>query len=204
MKGLGVAFAAGLLLTGCAADFTRNDQSDVILRVAAIAGTSGGTGSGSGIGSVLLSDVSPIFNDNAEITLDVITKSPRTDQVTSTYNAVELSRYEIVYVRSDGRNVEGVDVPFRISGPLALTIPPGGRGAVSIVVVRHAAKEEPPLKNLTGFFVAAPQKGAAIISSGENVITVTAQITVYGSTTSGRVVSASGGLQISFADFADQ
>ena len=204
MKGLGVACAAGLLLAGCAADFTRNDQSDVILRITKITGSSGGTGSGSGITDVLNSDVSPVFNDNATVEMAVIAKSPSTEQVLSSFNDVELTRYEVVYTRSDGRNVEGVDVPYRISGPVATLIAANGTGGTSIVVVRHQAKEEPPLRNLKGIFVTSAQAGVAPQFGGAVILTVNAQITIYGTTTAGQTVSARGSLQINFADFADQ
>ncbi len=56
-------------------------------------------------------------------------------------------------------------------------------------VVRHAAKMEPPLRNL------------ATGNGGESIITCIAEITVHGRSLAGDVVSASGRLQITFANF---
>jgi hypothetical protein len=193
MKGtILVAVAAALALSGCSADYVTQSQADVLLEVTSISGSGGGGGAGSGTDSVLNSDVlskEGVFNDNATIKFRVITKNalgPTTGQV----NDVMLERYEVRYLRSDGRNTEGTDVPFRISGPMALQIPAPGLGDASIVVVRHQAKVEPPLKNLRS-------------AGGAIVLTCIAEMTFHGRTTSGKVAVATGRLQINFADFGD-
>jgi hypothetical protein len=186
------AVAAALALSGCSADYVTQNQADVLLEVSAIEGTSGGGGTGSGTGSVLNSDVlskTGVFNDNASIKFRVALKNPLNPTM-GTANDVMLERYEVRYLRSDGRNTEGVDVPFRISGPMALQIGAGGEGTTSIVIVRHQAKLEPPLMNLQG-------------GGGAIVLTCIADMTFHGKTTSGKVAVATGRLQINFADFGD-
>ena len=69
-------------------------------------------------------------------------------------------------------------------------------GEAAIVVVRHQAKEEPPLRNLR--FNTGLGSGG-----GTDLFTVIAEITVHGRTGNGRAVSTMGRLQINFADFAD-
>jgi hypothetical protein len=62
-----------------------------------------------------------------------------------------------------------------------------GTTAFPLEVVRRQAKVEPPLSTIFQ----------------TTVLTVMAEITLYGETVSGQAVSASGRLQIDFADFGD-
>lgn len=174
--------ASGLLLGACTPDFVRQDQSNVILRVVSATGDDG---------EQILSDVSidgSVFNDNAAIELQVLSKDPLDSP--SSFNDVTLTRYQVRYVRSDGRAVEGVDVPYPISGDMNLLIPVNGTASAVIIVVRHQAKLEPPLRNLRG-------------GGGSLILTVQARITLYGVTTTGKEVQASTSLEVVFADFGD-
>jgi len=193
------AVALGMVVLasgGCTPEFADNSQAPVILRVVRITGDSGGEGGGSGTSDVLNSDIFPVFNDNATIELDVIPKNQSADLELGRLNDVVLESYEVRYVRSDGLDREGVDVPYRITGGMSAMIPAGETASASIVVVRHQAKEEPPLRNLR--FLEGTGAGG-----GTDIVTIIARITVFGRTTSGKGVSATGSLQINFADFAD-
>jgi hypothetical protein len=167
-------------------DFAKN-TSDVILTITKVTGLPGNDSLDEG--DTLFSDVAGvIINDNAQLDFEVIMKNPTGP--TGTFNDVMLTNYTIQYFRSDGRNIEGVDVPYAISGAMGTQIPAGGDGEAVIVAVRHQAKEEPPLNNIsTG--------GSSI------VLTTFARITVYGKTINGKNVSATTNLEITFADFAD-
>jgi hypothetical protein len=136
--------------------------------------------------------VPTVFNDLAQLTIEVTPKNPNllTPGTSTRFNDVILERYEVRYVRSDGRNVEGVDVPFRITGPMAATVVVRGSSTVPIEVVRIAAKLEPPLKDIAG-------------GTGEEVIVCIAEITVHGRTVSGQAVSDMARLQITFANWGD-
>lgn len=188
MKRLSLIAIGVLGLAGCTASHATQDNSPVILRIVSINGS-----------NPLISDVS----DEGVVTADIVTvtvanrsKNPNvlTPQVDL---AVFMERYEVVYTRSDGRNVPGVDVPFAISGPLNGVVDVADSGDtldLPVEVVRIQQKLEPPLRNLRG----AQQDtlgGTAI------ALTVIAQVTVYGATTVGQVVSDSAQLQIDFADF---
>ena len=109
--------------------------------------------------------------------------------------AIDLERYTVRYFRSDGRNTEGVDVPYQISGPVRNVVDIGQNLDVSIEVVRAQAKLEPPLTNLKGNVPNA-------LGGGPLVLTIFAEVTIYGRQTSGEAVRASGTLQIDFADVA--
>jgi hypothetical protein len=104
---------------------------------------------------------------------------------------VLINQYSVRYFRSDGRNVEGVDVPFSITGALAdeEDAKTSGTSDIAIEVVRAQAKMEPPLSNLSG-------------GGGAIVFTCFAEITLYGQNITGKQVTATGTMQIDFADFA--
>ena len=96
--------------------------------------------------------------------------------------------YEVRYTRSDGRGTEGVDVPYRITGNLAATVGVGDDVTIPIEVVRRQAKIDPPLTNI----------------QQTTILTVQAQVTVFGKTISEKRVSATARMQIDFADFGDK
>jgi hypothetical protein len=200
MKRLSLLGLLAVGLSSCVArGYSTNNRADVILRIVKIQGQ--GSCADKTLSDFLNSDVlckGGVINDNAVLSVQAIQKNPTTLDI-GTANDIFLTSYSIQYLRSDGRNVEGVDVPYAITGSMSTLIPAGSPGATvsaSIVAVRHQAKDEPPLKNLD--FNAGSSGG-----DGAIVLTVTAQITIYGQTTSGKDVSAVGSLEITFADFGD-
>jgi hypothetical protein len=164
--GAALAVTAGLALAGCSASYVEGDNSSVLLLVEDIAG-----------GAPLLSDVRGenglILNCQADVTISARAKNP----------------YSVSYRRSDGRGAQGVDVPYTISGNTTVLVEAGGTGSVQLPIdlVRHQAKLEPPLSNITGL----------------QIVTMFADVTVSGATLSGKAVTASGTAQITFADYAD-
>ncbi len=167
----------GLVMVGCSADYVTESQATVLLVVTAI-------NDGSPILSDVRGDTGTILNCQTQVSLDSILKNPQ-DPSAPTENVV-LQRYDVSYVRSDGRGVEGLDVPYRFSAPLTATVTVGGSQAVTIDIVRHQAKLEPPLSNITGL----------------DIVEMTANVTFYGETISRQGVSASGAATIRFADYA--
>ena len=196
MKTLSLLVAGTLFSLSCTPDFVEQNDSDVILRFVKIIGLAG---EAEDEGDVLLSDVTPIFNDNAQLTLEAIPKNPN-PQLLGNFNDVFLERYEVRYFRTDGRNTEGVDVPYRFTGAMATLVPANGQAEAVIVVVRHTAKEEPPLRNLA-FTPQSNVPGGP--GGGQGIIHTIAEITVHGRTTSGKALGVVGRLTVTFADFAD-
>jgi hypothetical protein len=195
MKAACVLVACLSMVVACTPDFGEENQAPVLIRITDIEGESGGGGAGSGVGTVLNSDVSfegSIFNDNATLNVANISKNQNPALGPNRLNDVILERYEVQYVRSDGRDQEGVDVPYRITGPVNSLVPVDESADVPIVIVRHQAKAEPPLRNLVGGF------------GGALVLTTAARITIHGRTISGKAVQAQGQMQITFADFGDE
>lgn len=207
MKSLKFLGIVGLVafMAGCTPDWARQNDTGLLMTVAEIVGEPGGTGLEAG--HVLFSDVSQWVNDDAVVTVSIFRKNPTVTN-SSPLEDVRLESYQVRYFRSDGQNVEGVDVPHRITGPLSsiLLHAPGAGGEfeadVTINVVRHTAKREPPLINL--IFSDLFPNGRSVFLTGAGIITTVAEITIYArQVTTGEPLSATGRLQIAFADFAD-
>jgi len=189
----------GLFVTGCVPQWARNNDSDFIMRIAEVVTKSGSGGEG----AILNSDVGDTFNDDGTLTVELLRKNPLASSIP--VEDVLLESYQVRFFRTDGQNQEGVDVPFRFTGPLHTRIhAPSTIGettaGVVVNIVRHQAKQEPPLLNMTRITAA---NGTAQFP-GQVVVTMVAEITVYGRTTNDRTLTASTQVQVNFADFADQ
>ena len=104
-------------------------------------------------------------------------------------NAVTVTRYHVDFKRSDGRNTQGVDVPYSFDGAASGTITAAG-GTLSFVLVRAQAKLEPPLRTLRN-------------GGGAIVISTIAEITFYGTDQNANAVSVVGMISVNFADWGD-
>jgi hypothetical protein len=188
-----VAMIVALVTTGCSQ--VRQGQAASYLIMTSLTG-SNGCGSGTGSGSVLSSDVEcgsgtatpSVIADSGQASFLLQLKDPggtSSPNTPSPVNAITLTQYHVDYTRSDGHNVQGVDVPYSFDGAITETI--SGAGSVGFTLVRLQAKEEAPL--------------AAIVAN--NIpLTVIATVTFYGHDQTGRQVSVSGNIQITFADFS--
>jgi hypothetical protein len=148
-------------------------------------------------GSNLLSDVltivdgaPTIFNDLARVRLRLAMKDPggaNTPTAPTTANFITVNRYRVQFMRADGRNTPGVDVPYGFDGAFTGTVGAGELTA-GFELVRHIAKKEAPL--------------AALAANGVIISTI-ADITFHGRDQTGREVSVSGRLLVDFGNFAD-
>ncbi|MBD3414454.1 MAG: hypothetical protein GF421_08500 [Candidatus Aminicenantes bacterium] len=136
------------------------------------------------------SDAVTVTADLIAATLGVKTIEPEPYLGSSQYNNVVLDRYVVTYTRTDGNNVEGVDVPYSFEGALSTEIPVGSEQSISIVIVRAAAKLEPPLIDLRD-------------GTGDVVLTVNAKIDFYGHDLANRSVQATGNITIYFANYVN-
>jgi len=98
---------------------------------------------------------------------------------------ITIDRYHVRFFRADGRNTQGVDVPYEFDGAFTATV---GDNSVqsAFVVVRHDAKREAPL---------------AILGSNRLILTIIAEITFYGRDQTGHETQALARASIDFGNF---
>jgi hypothetical protein len=128
--------------------------------------------------------------DVATATFSVIPYDPEPILGTSAYYDVQITRYTVTFVRADGRNVPGKDVPVPFEGQVSIKVPVNETGALSFVLVREVAKQEMPLLGLYSAGIG-------------DVLNMTAVVEFYGHDMSGRTVKATGSLPVYFANYAD-
>ena len=201
--------AMALLVLGCAVsagcgDVVRQGRAPVQLVITSLQAASGAEPET--FGGTLLSDVvtvlertvdgqqtqvPTIFNDFGEVTMTLILKDPGQPGAPAeptAINQVTVTRYRVVYRRSDGRNTPGLDVPFPFDSGVTFTVPPTGSVTAGFQLVRHTAKQEAPL---------------AALRFNPDVITTLAEVTFYGRDQAGNDISATGTIGVDFGNFAD-
>lgn len=185
-----VAGAAVLLLSSIACgDASRQGSASTYLVMDVLAATSGAEPGE--FSNVLSSDVitvvdgvPTVFADAGEASFTLVSKDP--SAATSPQNSITINRYRVRFIRSDGRNVEGVDVPYGFDGAVTVTV--AGAAKAGFTLVRVQAKKEAPL--------------GALAMNG-SVLSTIAQITFFGQDQNGRAVEVSGQMSVNFANWGD-
>jgi hypothetical protein len=191
---LGAALCIALASSGCG-DMQLEGTASSYLIINALEGSSGaqpGT-----FGSTLSSDVvtvvngaKTVFADAGRVTFALGLKDagPASNpSQPSPVNAITITQYHVQFIRADGRNTPGVDVPYAFDGAITTTVS-GGSVAATFTLVRNLAKSEAPL---------------AALGSNGLVLSTIAEVTFYGHDQSGREVSATGRISVDFSNFAD-
>ncbi len=192
---LAVAFGTA----SCTGDLTRQGQASSYLIVNELAAASGAEPDE--FGGTLFSDVltmveqddvkvPTVFADNGRVTFTLGLKdpgAPGSPTVPSPNNFITVTRYRVRYTRADGRNTPGVDVPYPFDGAMTFTVGTG-EASGTFEIVRHIAKQEPPLSGLVNNAV---------------IIATIAEVTFYGRDQTGREVSAAATILVQFGNFGD-
>ena len=202
--GIGSLALLAVLSAGCAGELATQGRSPVQLVINSLEASSGATPDDTG--TTLLSDVQTlidrdvngttvqvptIFNDLGVVLMSLILKDPGQPGILATpsaLNQVTISRYRVVYRRTDGRNTPGVDVPFPFDSAVTFTVPADGTVTAGFEIVRNTAKFEAPLVNLR---------------SNPDIISTFTEVTFYGRVQAGNDISVTGSLGINFGNFAD-
>jgi hypothetical protein len=192
--------------TSCG-DVVRTGRSPVMLVINNLTAASGG-GFGAGVfGNMLHSDVEvlltnpapcsattpcpTVYSDSGSVSLSLALKdigAAGAALTPTTNNQVTINRVHIEYIRADGRNTPGVDVPYPFDGAVTGTVPATGQVQLGFEIVKHIAKEESPLRQL----VTSP-----------SIITTIARVTFYGHDAVGNELNVTGQIQIDFGNFGD-
>ena len=145
-------------------------------------------------GNTLFSDVittkdgqTGVFADIGKVSFSLAMKDAGSATAPTTANFITVDRYHVQFIRSDGRNKPGIDVPYPFDGAFTTTV--GGDGANgAFTIVRHTSKLEAPL--------------LALGSNGV-IISTLAEVTFYGHDQTGREASASARMSVDFGNFQD-
>ena len=171
-----MALAAATAASVSCSDALRQSTSPVLVVVSSITDSQNK--------APVFSDVTNHINDPASATLQAVMKNASVQPTTN--NLVVINRYHVQFTRSDGRNTEGVDVPYAFDGAVTASVSPGQSAIVAFDLVRNAAKREPPLTQL---------------AAGGTVVSMIATITFYGQDVVGNGISATGTITVNFGRF---
>jgi hypothetical protein len=131
-----------------------------------------------------------VTNDNAAVNMQAQPKD--FSQPAGQVNDIVFTRYRVTYIRADGRNVPGVDVPYPFDGAANFRVDFDGSEVVRVfMIVRPQAKLESPLLEMQ-------------FGGGSQVISVLARVDFFGTDIAGRQIQVTGTINITFADFADE
>jgi hypothetical protein len=136
-------------------------------------------------------DTPTYYSDPGRVTLSAVLRDPGAPGVSNTpseLNTVTITHYRVVYRRTDGRNVQGVDVPYAFDSGMTISIPASGTGQQTFDLVRVSAKREAPL--------------AAVIVNGQ-ALDMIADVTFYGKDMHNNDVAVTGSIGITFANYGD-
>ena len=191
--GLLVAMSSLVWAVGCTVT-QRAGTSPVLLVIASLEGGPGNDEAA--FRHAFASDVltkGRVVEDGGRVLLALVLKDPGTADLPtqlSPANIVSITRYRVRFLRADGRDSPGLDVPYAFDGAVTFTVGPDG-GVGRFVLVRAQAKLEAPLVTLRD-------------SGGAVALSTLAEVTFYGRDQAGHELSATGLIGVNFADFADE
>lgn len=138
----------------------------------------------------VVDDVPTFFNDLGRVTFSLGLKDPGPagSPTQPTQNQfITVDRYHVRFFRTDGRNTQGVDVPYEFDGAFTVTVG-ASQAEAGFTIVRNIAKREAPLQ--------------ALRTNGLILSTI-AEITFYGRDQTGHEVVATARTSVDFANFGD-
>jgi hypothetical protein len=194
-RALGMATVLGgsMVMASCHSAVTEG-RSAVYLIMESLEGGSGFDGQQAQFFHTLQSDVATneggVFEDPGLVRLRVAFKDVTNPNAPTTNNFVTINRYRVEYRRADGRNRQGVDVPYAFDGASTFTVGTDSTQG-TFVLVRVQSKLEAPLITLAGN------------AAGGLVISTLADVTFWGRDQTGTEVTVKGTISVNFADWAD-
>jgi len=188
-----VLVAAAALATAACGDKVLQGKGSSYLVIDQLAAASGGKTET--FSTVLQSDVltkGGVLEDLGKVTLHIAMKdvTVTTGTEPTANNVITVNRYHIDFIRSDGRNTQGVDVPYSVDGAVTGTVTTS-QTALVFAIVPVQRKLEAPLLALRNL-------GGAV------AIMTIANVTFYGYDQAGNAVAVTGSISVNFADWADE
>jgi hypothetical protein len=199
--------AAALLAATSCGSTVRTGDSPMFLVINTLSGIRGGPTAGQA-SAILFSDVETflttgfdivtgapcsanvpcgvVYTDNGVATLELAKKDVTTATAPTSNNQVTINRIHVHY-RVSPSGQTGVTAPADFDTFSTVTVPPTGTATVAFELVRSALKSVSPLFDLR--------------TGGQ--IGVTADVTFFGTDQTGHAISATGSIQIEFANWGD-
>ena len=177
-----------IVLTTSCGDMVRQGTGSSYLIIRQLSGVAADGTTGNTLDSdvvTVINDVPTILDDPGTVTFGLGMKD--SSLTATSANWITVDRYHVTFIRADGRNTPGVDVPYPFDGAFTVTV--AGDAGGGFIWVRHQAKAEAPL-------LALARNGI--------IISTIAEITFYGHDQSGREVSATGHMSVSFGNYGDK
>ena len=198
-----IGLAALVAASVSCGDVVRQGSSPVFLVIDQLSGLRGavqqGTPSSTLVSDVITNVTSPdpcstatpcptVFGDTGQALLRAPLKNLGATTSPTSNNEVTINRVRVEYVRTDGRNTQGIDVPYAFDNAVTGTIGAGGTLTVSFELVRNIAKREAPLVQLR---------------SGDNILSMIAKVTFFGVDRTGNAIQTTGNITIELGNFGD-
>jgi hypothetical protein len=182
----------GLVLAACNA-VENESTSGSMLQIVSLTGKDLEGNEGS---TTVFSDVitnGSIINDNGVAEVQASPLNPLLPEAEITaYMNVMVDQIDVEFRRTDGRNVEGVDVPYHFTQPVSMLVSFADTVKIPFVLIRHVAKLEAPLIALRE------------VPSREFVLELVAVVTIHGKDLGGhRVAPVTGYVTVWCGNFAD-
>ena len=197
----GLALVAALMVPSTSCTSQQNTGTSpaylILTELTAASGAAPEAFSGS-LASDVARDQGGWFADPGSVIMELGLKDPGSSNVPNkptSMNFITVTRYRVEFIRADGRNTPGVDVPHPFDGGLTFTVNEEDGGSGIFTLVREQAKREEPLLALRRTSTQPGGGGAISIST-------IARITFYGTDQAGRAVSVTGEISVNFADWA--
>ena len=191
LKIIGLIIAA-LVMAACNA--VENDStSGTMLEIVSLTGKDLEGKEGS---TTVFSDVitnSSIINDNGVAEVQAAPLDPLiSESAITAYMNVMVDQIDVEFRRTDGRNVEGVDVPYHFTQPVSMLVSFTETVKIPFVLIRHVAKMEAPLLALRE------------VPSRDYILQLVAVVTIHGKDLGGhRVAPVTGYITVWCGNFAD-
>jgi hypothetical protein len=189
------ALAAAVVLLSACNPVENASQSATLLKVVSLMGFDlKGSEQAYALSDVLTQDpttgAQSWIADPAKVTFSAQLLDPKSINGASPYNDILITRYIVTFQRADGKNAQGIDVPYSFEGSMSVLVPIGTATTATFILVREVAKQEPPLLNLKD---ANPGDG----------IYATAKVDFYGHDGANKLVKATGYLSVTFANYGN-
>ena len=188
-----VALAMTACNTGCNALENKSTSASMLQIVSLTGNDLKGNEGSTTVFSDVITGGGGIINDNgvAELAAHPLDPLLTTDEITP-YMEVLVDQIDVVFKRTDGRNVEGVDVPYSFTQPMSMLVPFDAKTKIPFVLIRHDAKLEAPLLALREVYTQPV------------VLQLVATVTLHGKDLGGhRVAPVTGYISVWCANFAD-